>query len=151
MDYGEPRYGLSKRGGRLILWNSRTQEGVCYKFSHCSGVEPSRWYCYYCHAKKLSCRRLGQPCGSVCTVKVNYSSQYAEVSVQKKKDESLSRLQSEVSDDSNPRGPSKSSTDLPNHPHSRTFQIILPNHVLSFCCDNFDSVYYQVLLLHQVF
>ncbi len=35
-DFGEPRYGLSKRGGRVIIWNSHVNELL-----HCEELQTS--------------------------------------------------------------------------------------------------------------
>ncbi len=71
VDYGEPRYGLSRRGGKLLIWPSRVLDGIMYKFARASGgAESSRWYCSDCHTKRMECRRTGVPCGSVLHVKV---------------------------------------------------------------------------------
>ncbi len=70
-DFGEPRYGLSKRGGRIILWNSRVNDQICFKFAHRIGADPSYWYCCECHAKKKTCQRTGEPCGPVRTTQHN--------------------------------------------------------------------------------
>ncbi len=70
MDYGAAQWGVSKRGGQLLLWNSHINAGRSYRFAFKRGQDPTVWYCYDCHALNKNRNREGQPTGSVVHVKV---------------------------------------------------------------------------------
>ncbi len=73
MDFGQANWGLSKRGGQLLMFNSEWNPGRTYRFAYKWGQDPTVWYRYDCSDFNKKQAKEGLPTGPVVYVKVCFT------------------------------------------------------------------------------